>query len=157
MNKLYFWIAALLFPGLISCDNKRVYEANNDFESHSWVVDTVPAFTFEIKDPDIAYNILYNVRNSVAYPYQNLYVTYYLEDTLGRQIKSGLHNMILFDPKTGKPQGSGLGDIFDHQILALPQYKFDSAGVYQFRIEHYMRTTELPDILSIGVRVEKAE
>ncbi|MEO0331329.1 MAG: gliding motility lipoprotein GldH, partial [Bacteroidota bacterium] len=56
----------------------------------------------------------------------------------------------------GKPYGSGLGDIFSHQILALPGYQFDTAGMYQIRLQQYMRRDTLPEILSVGVRVEVA-
>jgi gliding motility-associated lipoprotein GldH len=156
MKKISLWITALFCSGLFACDSQRVYEENKDFEQKVWLSDSIPVFTFEIKQPELKYNIYYNIRNTVAYPYQNLYLTYYLEDTLGRQVSSALHNMTLFDPKTGKPRGNGLGDIFDHQILALPEYQFDSAGVYNFRIEQYMRMDTLPEILSVGVRIEKA-
>ncbi len=141
---------------LYACDADRVYEQNYDFANARWMVDTLPSFRFEITDPDEAYNIFWNVRNTIDYPYQNLYLTYYLEDTLGRTISTDLHNMLLFDPKTGKPYGSGMGDIFSHQITALPQHKFDSAGMYQVRLQQYMRTDTLQDILSVGVRVEVA-
>lgn len=157
MRKLAIYLTALFSAGLFACDSQRLYENNKDFDSQVWMKDSIPSFRFEIKEPQQEYNFYYNIRNSVGYPYQNLYVTYYLEDTLGREIKSGLHNMTLFDPKTGEPRGNGLGDIFDHQILALPRYKFDSAGVYDFRIEHYMRNDSLPEILSVGLRVERVE
>ena len=141
---------------LTSCDQQRLYEKNYDFEQRVWLVDTVPAFQFEISDPDLTYNVFWNVRNTLNYPYHNLYLTYYLEDTLGRRISTDLHNMLLFDPKTGEPYGSGMGDIFIHQLMALPDYRFDTAGVYRIRLEQYMRTDSLKDILSVGVRVENS-
>ena len=140
---------------LSSCDQHRVFEENVDFQDKQWLVDTVPAFQFEIKDPSQPYNIYWNVRNTIEYPYRNLYITYYLEDTSGHHIASDLHDMLLFEPKTGRPYGSGLGDIFSHQLLALPDYHFDSAGVYRIRLQQYMRTDTLPDIVSVGVRVEE--
>lgn len=145
------------FLCLSACDGHRVYEQNYDFANKEWIVDSLPTFRFEISDPEATYNIYWNVRNTLNYPYRNLYLTYYLEDTLGRTISTDLHNMLLFDSKTGKPYGSGMGDIFSHQIMALPQHQFDSAGIYQIRLEQYMRTESLKDILSVGVRVETTE
>ncbi|WKN30963.1 gliding motility lipoprotein GldH [Porifericola rhodea] len=142
---------------LAACDDQRVYEENYDFADKVWHVDSVPSFRFEISEPNQQYNIYWNVRNASNYPFRNLYVTYFLEDTLGRTISTDLHNMLLFDPKTGKPYGSGMGDIFSHQIMALPEFEFDSAGTYQIRLEQFMRTDSLKEVLSIGVRVEKAE
>lgn len=147
-------IASILF--LTACDEYRVYEENYNFEQKVWLVDTIPTFEFEIQNIDQPYNIVWNIRNTLNYPYHNLYLTYYLEDTLGRRISTDLHNMLLFDPKTGEPYGSGLGDIFNHQIMALPAYQFDTAGTYRIRLEQYMRTDSLKDILSVGVRVEQA-
>lgn len=151
-------VLSLLMFGLLylsACDENRVYEENYDFEQKAWLADTIPSFEFEIIRPDQSYNIFWNIRNTLNYPYHNLYLTYYLEDTLGRRISTDLHNMNLFDPKTGEPYGSGLGDIFNHQIMALPAYRFDSAGIYRIRLEQYMRTDTLKDILSVGVRVEQ--
>ena len=149
----YFFLSAFLY--LTSCDQNRLYEENYNFEQKVWLADTVPAFQFEISDPELTYNIFWNVRNTLDYPYHNLYLTYYLEDTLGRRVSTDLHNMLLFDPKTGEPYGSGMGDIFTHQIMALPDYQFDTAGVYRIRLEQYMRTDSLKDILTVGVRLEE--
>lgn len=152
---LFFLI--IIISCLTACDDQAVYEENYDFDQKAWPVDTVPAFQFEISDPGQEYNIFWNIRNSINYPYRNLYLTYYLEDTLGQRISTDLHNMLLFDTKTGKPYGSGLGDIFSHQILAMPSYKFDTAGVYNIRLEQYMRTDTLKEIFSVGVRIEQAQ
>lgn len=150
------FLSVLTFTFLSACDEGRVYEENVDFDNKKWVVDTVPSFEFKIEDSSKPYNIYWNVRNTVAYPYRNLYLTYYIEDTTGRRITTDLHNMLLFEPKTGKPYGSGLGDIFSHQFMALPDFKFDQAGVYRVRLEQYMRTDTLPEIVSVGMRVEDA-
>ena len=155
-SKLFLSLVFTAIFFLTACDDTRVYEENYDFEQKVWLTDTIPTFEFEISNPDQRYNIIWNVRNTLNYPYHNLYLTYYLEDTLGRRIATDLHNMHLFDPKTGEPYGSGLGDIFNHQIIALPTYQFDSAGTYRIRLEQYMRTDSLKDILSVGVRVEQA-
>ena len=58
------------------------------------------------------------------------------------------------DEKTGKPMGDGLGDLFDHKIIALKNYRFPRAGKYTFKVRQYMRQDPLPAILSMGVSVE---
>jgi len=140
----------------MGCDEQRVFEKNLDLAGNQWYIDTVPSFSFRIDDISIPYNIYYNVRNAVNYPYYNLYVTYYLQDSSGKQLSSALQNLVLADAKTGKPLGDGLGDIFDHQVLSLKEYRFPYAGTYTFRIRQYMRQDPLPLIMSVGVRVEKA-
>jgi gliding motility-associated lipoprotein GldH len=153
INNLILTAIAILFW---ACDDSRVYERNVDIDSKTWHQDSIPNFTFIIDNVDQTYNFYYNFRNTRAYPYRNLYVRYSLEDSTGAVLSSDLHNMNLFDPVSGKPYGDGLGDIFDHQVLALKDVKFDSPGEYHFRIQQYMRMNTLPEILSVGLRVEKA-
>ncbi|MDN5205677.1 gliding motility lipoprotein GldH [Fulvivirgaceae bacterium BMA10] len=151
-------ILILIFCVLIlnACDSSRVFEQNTDLENGYWPKNDVKAFDFEIKDETEAYNIYYNIRNSISYPYHNLYLTYSIEDSLGNNISQALQNMNLFDPKTGEPVGSGLGDIFDIQILALKDFKFKHPGKYTFRMQQFMRMDTLPDILAVGMRIERA-
>ena len=148
----------LIFAMIAGCaDPSRVYEQNIDLPGNLWLADSVAEFQFEIKDATARYNLYYNVRNSLSYPYHNLYVRHTLEDSLGNMLGGALQNMDLFDPVTGKPLGEGLGDIFDHQILAIPDQKFPENGWYRFKMQQFMRQDSLPLILSIGLRVELAE
>jgi hypothetical protein len=39
----------------------------------------------------------------------------------------------------------------------LPNYQFLKTGQYEIRIRQYIRLEELPEILAVGIRVEKAE
>ncbi|WKN43881.1 gliding motility lipoprotein GldH [Tunicatimonas pelagia] len=150
-------LTAFLALAFVRCDDNRLYEENINFDRKVWAADSLPIFRFQVDEPEQTYNIYWNVRNTVAYPFRNLYLTYYLEDTLGHTLKTDLYEMNLFEPRTGEPYGNGLGDIFSHQILALPNYKFDTAGMYQIRLQQYMRRDTLPEILSVGVRIERAE
>lgn len=149
-------VAAILIM-LISCDSGRVYEENKDFEEAFWQKDSVPAFTFEIKDVSVAYNILINIRNGFDYPFYNLYYQYELKDSLGNAIEKDMQEILLFDAKTGEPLGSGLGDLLDHQQPVLSNFQFPFEGDYTIEFTHFMRPDTLPMILSVGARIEKAE
>ena len=129
----------LLLMGVISCDFDKIYDDYVDFEDQVWHVDSLPHFIFEVENADIPYEIRYNIRYALGYPYQNLYVTYYLEDDDERLISSDLQEIVLFDSKTGEPKGSGLGDLFDHQVQGLPNVVFPKAGTYHFRLKQFMR------------------
>jgi len=155
--RLIFYLSLLTLT-LVSCsDPNRVFDDNLDFDKKYWVVDETVEFDFEIADISQSYNLFYNVRNSNSYPYHNLYVRYSLEDTVGNVLDTKLQNMDLFDPVSGKPLGDGLGDIFDHRILALQDYRFERNGTYRFKIQQFMRQDTLPMILSVGLRVEYAQ
>jgi gliding motility-associated lipoprotein GldH len=151
--KLIYILSLFIFW---ACDENRVYERNLDMDDKTWHQDTIPGFTFNINDIENSYNFYYNFRNTRAYPYRNIYVRYTLQDSTGNILSSDLHNINLFDPVSGKPYGDGLGDIFDHQVLALREVRFQSPGYYHFKIEQFMRVNNLPEIVSVGIRVEKA-
>ncbi|MFN8358075.1 MAG: gliding motility lipoprotein GldH [Spirosomataceae bacterium] len=137
------------------CSSDTVFKDNVDFEDAKWFEKNTASFSFEIDDPSASYNIFYNVRNTLEYPYSNLYVTRFLMNSQGKVINTQLDELQLADAKTGKPLGSGIGDIFDHKILALKAYKFSSKGKYTFKIQQYMRQNPLTEVLSMGVSVEK--
>ncbi|WP_338873776.1 gliding motility lipoprotein GldH [Spirosoma sp. SC4-14] len=141
---------------LLGCDSSAVYKEYTDIEDGKWYIKNAPSFTFEIEDASIPYNIYYNLRNSLSYGYYNLYLTRYLRDANGKEIESRLDELILMDPKTGKPTGDGLGDIFDHKFLMKRDYRFPKPGKYTMQIRQYMRQDPLLNILSVGITVEKA-
>jgi gliding motility-associated lipoprotein GldH len=140
---------------LFGCDSKRVYEKNIDFSDKVWASRDIKTFTFDIPDIENGYNIYFNVRNTMDYPHYNLYISYQLKDSLNQIIHEELKNVNLFDPKTGAPFGqSSLGDIFNHQVLLLENFKFKNSGVKTLDLQQYMRYDSLREILSTGVRIE---
>lgn len=148
----FFLVFGICF---VSCDDNRVFERNIELTDKIWPSDSIINIQFDIRDTRQPYNLYYNLRNTISYPYHNIYVNYSLEDTLGRKLRSDLVTTNLFDPKSGRPLGSGLGDVFDHQILLLEDFKFDKSGTYNFKIQQYMRKDSLLEILAVGMRLEK--
>lgn len=155
----YLFLGIGIILSFSACQDNRVYEQNIDLKNGQWYIDSVLTFQFKIEDAQSKYDFLYNIRNSVRYPYYNMYVTFYLEDSLGNVIDQELQNITLMDSRTGEPFGSGLGDIFSHQlnIPRLTAYKFPDKGTYTLKLKQYMRQDPLPEILSLGLRVEKSD
>lgn len=153
------WLVLLLWVtgSVLACDSKNtIYSEYEDITDGKWYENHAPTFTFTIKDASVPYNLSYNLRNSLSYPYYNLYLTRYLTDSAGHVLESRLDELLLMDAKTGKPNGDGLGDIFDHKVLIKQNYRFPKPGQYSFRVKQYMRQNPLPDVLSIGLTVEKS-
>jgi gliding motility-associated lipoprotein GldH len=146
---------AVLFS---ACDQTRVYEKNNDLDDRIWLANDTSTFRFHIPDTTSRYNLYCNIRNSVAFPYARLFVNYYLTDSSEKLVQKKLVQTFLFDRDTGKPFGSSaLGDLYDHQIALVNNYKFPYAGNFKLRFEQFMRTDSLQGILAVGLRVEKAQ
>ena len=147
----------LIFFLLLGCDSTRVYEDFNDMEESFWHIDSVQTFTFEIQDTSKAVNVLATFRNGSAYPFYNLYFQYSLMDSTQAIVDSQLEQYHFFDAITGEPLGSGLGDLFDHSVVLIEDYKFSASGSYTLQLQQFMRMDTLPFILSVGARVEFVE
>ena len=154
INKIiWLFTAILLFSG---CDSGRVYEDNIDFQNRIWSAPDIKTFDFHIAQPGLHYNAYINLRNTSEYPHYNIYIRYTLKDSLRNNLKSELININLFDPKTGFPNGkSSAGDIFEHQQIILDMFTFPDSGKYLLSFQQYMRYDSLPEIISVGLRVEK--
>ena len=150
--------ASILIVMILSaaCDPNRVYEENQDIENRIWYVDSIPDFSFQISESQKEYDISLNIRNTRSYPFQNLYITYFLEDSTGNLLESELVNFQLFEAKSGKPLGKGgIGDVYDHRFPILNKYKFAGPGGYNLRLQQYMRRDSLPEIIAVGVRIDE--
>ena len=151
-------IIALAFGLLSACDSKRLFEDNTEFKTLTWMVKDEPVFDFTIQDSLQAYNIYYNVRNSLEYPFARIFINYSIIDSAGQEVTKKLVYNDLFDQKSGRPFGeSGLGDLYDHQFPLLSQYRFRAPGKYSIRLAQFMRQDTLKGVIAVGVRVEKIE
>ncbi|SIT91485.1 gliding motility-associated lipoprotein GldH [Pontibacter indicus] len=156
MRNLMLTLAAAGTLLLSACDPSRVYEQNVELPEKSWTVDNAPVFEFAITDTTKRYNVYFNVRYSLAYDYYNLYLQHRLTAPDSSLVSSTLTELHLMDAKTGKPEGKGSSDIYDMQSLALKEIAFPQVGTYRLQLTQYMRRDPLPNILSVGVRVEEA-
>lgn len=142
---------------LFSCDSSRIYEDYVDFENAFWHIDSVKTFSFQIEDTTHKYNLYATIRNASSYPFYNLYYQFQLTDAQDSIITEALKESNLFNPKTGKPYGSGLGDLFDHSFLLDEGTTFPRSGNYKIKLQQSMRKDTLPFILSVGVKVAFAD
>ncbi|WP_422361159.1 gliding motility lipoprotein GldH [Reichenbachiella sp.] len=158
LKSIFHFLVAVSFSlFVVACGSNTVIDEQSDIKEGLWHLDSLVAFQFEIEDTTSTYQIQYNVRYAVDYPYYNLFLKYYLEDSAGEMLSSELQELILFDKKTGEPLGEGLGDLFDRGVPVFEDQKFPYAGVYTFKVKQFMRMEELPGILSFGLKVQKPE
>lgn len=150
---LIFLVACLV----CSCDSERLYEKNHDFNDRAWLSSDQPAFDFVVSDTLKAYNLYCNIRNSVEYPYSRIFINYSLQDSSGTSVAKNMISAFLFEEKTGKPLGSsGIGDVYDQQVLILKNFQFKTPGPYTMKFDQFMRTDTLSGILAVGFRLEAA-
>lgn len=138
-----------------SCDSKRVFEQNQAIPESGWAQSNIVKFNVDIKDPSTPTNFYINVRNADGYPYNNLFLFIKTTFPNGKMSNDTLE-CILADEK-GKWIGSGIGDLYDNQIPFKKNVRFPLAGTYSFEIQQGMRTDNIPLIIDVGLRIEKAE
>lgn len=146
----YCWIGLLLF---CACGQLAIYQNRVSFAHCQWPVDAVLDFSFQISDTAQAYDIALLVKHTQDYPYQNLYITYYLEDDASHLLHKELKNYALFDVKTGKPLGRGRWKSKSHTFSVAANQHFSHPGLYTLKLEHFMRTDTLPGLQAIGIKV----
>lgn len=139
---------------LYACQPSSIYKDKVKFTDQVWQLALTPTFRFQVEDTTQPYHIFFYIKNSLEYPYRNLYITYYLEDAAGSSLCTELKNFELFDAKTGKPLGQGWGQTQSQEFLLLENYRFPR-GEYTLKVEHFMRTDNLPGVRAIGIKVSK--
>lgn len=151
MRNFYLLILAI---SLISCDN-TVYENYYSFENESWNSDSLKSFDFEIMDTLATYSLSLNVRHSIDYEYQNLFV--FVSGEVNDTIE------LMLADKNGKWKGSGISDVREFIHSLKKDRTFSKKGKYSINIEQAMRygasekIQNLPNILDVGLIIKKQD
>jgi len=151
-NTLKYCLLLLCFS---ACTDDRVFEENHDFEETIWTIDKDLSFSFDIDNNSKYYKMLLNLRYDLEYPYRNLYVYYKLEDSSQNTLDKALVNYTLFNPKEGKPLGTGSSNIFSYQQVLIDSLQFPQEGEFTISLAQYMRTDSLSGIYSAGIKIIK--
>ena len=145
---------SLFFCGiiLISCGN-NTYENYHSFHHNGWNSDSVVYFKYTIADTTSRYDLSLNIRHTVNYEFQNLFI--FLERDIRDTIEISLAN------KHGKWLGLGISDVREFKYTIEKQQVFTKKGTYELSVEQAMRYGELnkierlEHILDIGLIVSE--
>ena len=151
-------LSALIVFSLVSCTNNVVFQADKEI-GKTWHTDSLATFHFQISDTLSVYSSELNIRHTIAYSYQNLYVFVHTTNPIGKTTTDTI-NCFLAD-KSGKWKGKGMGDVLNYSTTIKEKETYESSGEYKIVIEQAMRYGKTPkiellkEILSIGVCVKK--
>jgi len=155
IRKLYF-LGVLLILFVSGCDKTRVFEDNKTIEDNVWKTEEPVVFNVDVSDTITPCNFYMNIRHAEGYPFSNLNIFLKTKFPNGKFARDTIE-LMLQSPE-GKWQGSGLGDIWDNQIMFKRGLRFPLRGKYEFTIEQGMASTKsLPMIMEVGMRIEKQE
>ena len=149
---MYKYILLFFSTIFLSCGN-NIHEEYRSFNNKGWSSDTILHFKYTITDIKENYDLSLNIRHTVDYKYQNLYV--FLEGLEKDTIDIVLAN------KTGRWLGSGISDIREFKHIFSKKTNFVEKGEYKIRVEQAMRYGDLnrienlEHILDVGLVVSK--
>jgi gliding motility-associated lipoprotein GldH len=112
-------------------------------------MDSAFVYQFTITDSFQYYKFYINVRNSTAYPYQNLYL-FFSTQFPDSTVSIDTLNCLLSDAY-GRWTGKGSGRIKDNRFLLKPKVRFQQKGNYVFTVQQAMRDNNLKGITDFGI------
>jgi gliding motility-associated lipoprotein GldH len=134
-----------------------MYQKQVALNHNVWDHKELASFEFEIEDTDAHYQLYFLIRHTDAYPFSNIWLSI---NTQMPGDKKGVESKVeipLAD-KNGKWLGRGTGEIYE-QLMPLSgtngYSKFTKKGKYKITFQQIMRENPLPEILQVGLRVEK--
>ena len=149
---IFLFLMIALFS---SCDRNVIFEKNVKLPENRWEQKNIIVLKTEIKDTLTPHNIYINVRNAGGYQFSNLFVFFTTQTPSGKMERDTVE-LTLAD-ESGKWLGDGLGDIWDNKLSFKNNFRFPEKGIYTFQLEQAMRIDPLPQLLDVGIRIERVK
>ncbi len=146
---------SIIFLWLImaACQPNVTYHETRSLSSDGWDYRDGILFEAEISDTLALHELYLDVRNTIDYPYSNLFLFMEIEFPDNRTLHDTIE-CVLAD-RRGEWTGKGIGQIRSNRFLFRDEVWFPVDGTYTFRIQHGMREEELEGLSDIGIRIEK--
>jgi gliding motility-associated lipoprotein GldH len=148
----------LLLSALSGCMSSPYYQKQYALQGQAWHHDDCPEFEIDIRDTTCYYNLSFIVRHTDAYPFSNIWLLVSVKQPHDTAFTQTRLELPLADP-LGKWMGMGMGEIWEQRVpVTTPGDAaiFSQKGRYIIRLQQNMRLNPLPDILHVGLRVEKS-
>ena len=141
---------------LNACTQLDVFEKNSPIPKNEWSYNLKPTFDFTINDTTASYNLFIVLRHTDAYRYNNIWLN------VGTQSPKDTVRYQKFDLQLGNDaqgwEGTGMDNIWElRKMITNGPVKFNKAGTYHFSVAQIMRENPLPNVMSVGIRVEKVK
>jgi len=147
---LFLGLWAMLF---CSCTDKDfVYQENTVLEGEVWATGQQLPFRFSITDTSISYEIGFDIRYTLNYPNQNMYV--FMHTTFPNGMRTCDTVPIDLFSAEGVPMGKGKR--IKELTVPIARILLPMRGQYSVRLEQAMRTEKLEGVTSVGLYVKKS-
>jgi gliding motility-associated lipoprotein GldH len=140
---------------LSSCTQVNLFEENTNIPQMKWKYDFSATGNFQITDTISNFNVYIILRHTDAYQYNNIWLNIGVQPP-GDSMQYQKVNLTLGNDAAGW-EGIGMNDIWEvRKLISGSAKSFKKTGNYQFSISQIMRDNPLSNIMSVGLRLEKA-
>jgi gliding motility-associated lipoprotein GldH len=146
-------LAAAWLP--VACAPLPAFEQEVKLPADSWNKDSTVRIAMPVEDVTKTYSIILTLRNHDNYSYRNIYLFVEAASPTGETVCDTVQYELV--DAHGRWLGNQGYRWIDHRLLYRSRVRFADAGEYTFRIRHGMRTDMLPDIRSVGIRLESTD
>lgn len=158
MQQIYKIFIPVVFILLLSgCLSSPYYQKNYSIPGNKWDYSFEPSFKFEVTDTNSLYNLHFLVRHTDAYPYSNIWLMIYTKKPGDTTFERTRIEIPLSEP-SGKWLGRGMGEVWEQRMPISHDgdtVMLRKAGMWEIKFGHTMRMNPLPEVLQVGMRVEK--
>jgi gliding motility-associated lipoprotein GldH len=139
----------------LGCNENELVNERHSMGEMGWLQKNQLEIPFEITDTTTIYDLQVAIRQTNTYSFYNLYFISEILSEAGTSLKKAEAEAIFYDAKSGKPKGSGIGDMYSHSYTIFKNVKFPKSGAYRIRLQQNMRVDTLEGILSVGASLVK--
>ena len=139
----------------LGCSENELVNERQSMGEIGWIQKNKFEIPFEITDTSHLYDMQVAIRQTNTYSFYNLYFISEILSDAGTSLKKAEAEAIFYDAKSGKPNGSGIGDMYSHSYTIFKNVKFPTSGAYRIRLQQNMRMDTLEGIVSVGASLVK--
>lgn len=150
ISKISILLVVILFS---ACNNNVVYDENKEVNQRGWKTTDKLYYEVDITDTIKSYKLAINIRNTIEYPYSNIY--FYMNTILpnGKVTKCDTIECYLAYPD-GTWKGKGNSKIRDNRFWIAKNIKFEQKGKYTFELRQATIDSTLKGICDVGLHLE---
>ena len=150
---------SLLFCLVImaGCLPSPYFQRVETIPGYNWDYQYKPVFKFNITDTQYTYQSYLIIRHTQAYPFNNIWMLVHIKRPGDTVIHHERVNVLMAEP-SGKWLGRGMDEIWEqHLYLKLSDTALiGKPGTYEVSFEQNMRVNPLPEVMNVGLRVERS-
>lgn len=138
---------------LVSCDENRIFDEYKHMPKSTWLKNDVAKFEFVLEDTLSKNQVYLKIRNTVDYPYSNIYLFTKVNFPDGRILIDTLEYEMT--DAEGIWLGDGVSGVKNNLLYYKKDVVFYERGNYRISIQQGMRTDSLVGIKDVGLRIER--